>query len=60
MSNFFTKLYKLCGTKIKLSIAYHIETDGQTERTNNFFEDMLKIYVSKKQSLWDKWLYIYD
>jgi hypothetical protein len=34
VSEFWTTLFKLCGTKIKLSIAYHPKTDEQTEQTN--------------------------
>ena len=33
ISEFWTTLFKLCRTKIKLSSAYHPKTDGQTERT---------------------------
>jgi hypothetical protein len=49
VSEFWTILFKMCGTKIKLSTAYHPETDGQTERTNRTLEDMLRMYVGKKQ-----------
>lgn len=58
LSEFWITLFKMCGTKIKLSTAYHPETDGQTERTNRTIEDMLRMYVGKKQQSWDKWLYL--
>ena len=48
------------GTKIKLSTAYHLETNGQTERTNRTLEDMLRMYVDKKQNSWDKWLHMIE
>jgi hypothetical protein len=60
VSEFWTTLFKLCGTKIKLSTAYHPETDGQTERTNRTLEDMLRMYVGKKQHSWDKWLHMIE
>ncbi|GAU23118.1 hypothetical protein TSUD_305660 [Trifolium subterraneum] len=31
VSNFWMELFKLQGTKLKMSSAYHLETDGQTE-----------------------------
>ena len=31
ISQFRTTLFKICGTKIKLSITYHLEIDGQTK-----------------------------
>lgn len=60
VSEFWTTLFKLCGTKIKLSTAYHPESDGQTERTNRTLEDMLRMYVGKKQHSWDKWLHLIE
>ena len=49
MSEFWKSLFKLCGTKISMSSAYHPEMDGQTERTNRSLEDMLRMYVGKRQ-----------
>ena len=34
--------------------------DGQIERTNKTLEDMLRIYVDKKQHSWDKWLHMIE
>ena len=44
------------GTQLNLSIAYHPETDGQTERVNQVLEDMLRMYVMDQQSRWEKYL----
>eukprot|EP00253_Pinus_taeda_P027559 PITA_27559 len=42
-SRFWTCMQIVLGTQLNLSIAYHPETDGQTERVNRVLEDMLRI-----------------
>ncbi|MBW0551073.1 hypothetical protein O181_090788 [Austropuccinia psidii MF-1] len=39
-----------------LSIAYHPETDGKTERVNQILEQYLWMYVSCYQDDWNTWL----
>jgi hypothetical protein len=36
------------------SLAYHPQTDGQTERVNQILEDMLRACVIEHQGSWDK------
>jgi hypothetical protein len=55
-SKFWQELWKLCGTRLKMSTAYHPQTDGQTERSNRTLEDILRHYVSAKQDDWDEHL----
>ena len=50
------ELNKMLGIETKLSMAYHPQTDGQTERTNKKLEQYLKIYVNHRQSNWSEWL----
>jgi Trm5-related predicted tRNA methylase len=38
------------------SLAYHPQTDGQTERVNQILEDMLRACVMENQGSWDKHL----
>jgi hypothetical protein len=40
--------------KLNFSSAYHPQTDGQTERTNQVLEDMLRAYALKHGGSWDK------
>ncbi|GJT19873.1 putative reverse transcriptase domain-containing protein [Tanacetum coccineum] len=40
-SNFWRSLQKALGTSLDMSIAYHPQTDGQSERTIQTLEDML-------------------
>jgi hypothetical protein len=42
------------GTKLNFSSAYHPQIDGQTERTNQVLEDMLRAYPLKHRGSWDK------
>ena len=42
------------GTKLNFNSAYHPQTHGQTERTNQFLEDMLRACALKHGGSWDK------
>ncbi|GJR82507.1 putative reverse transcriptase domain-containing protein [Tanacetum coccineum] len=44
-SNFWRSFQKALGTDISMSTAYHPETDGQSERTIQTLEDMLRACV---------------
>ena len=48
------ELNKMLGIETKLSMAYHSETDGQTERTNQKLEQYLRMYVNNRQNNWAK------
>ncbi|GJY75581.1 putative reverse transcriptase domain-containing protein [Tanacetum coccineum] len=41
-SNFWRSLQKALGTNLNMSISYHPQTDGQSERTIQTLEDMLR------------------
>src|SRR6187455_3350537 len=41
-------------TKLNFSSAYHPQTDGQTERTHQILEDMLRACALKHGGSWDK------
>ncbi|KAI3761820.1 hypothetical protein L1987_52242 [Smallanthus sonchifolius] len=44
-SRFWQSLQPALGTQLNLSTAYHPQTDGQSERTIQTLEDMLRAYV---------------
>nr|GEW68342.1 putative reverse transcriptase domain-containing protein [Tanacetum cinerariifolium] len=44
-SRFWRTLQKALGTSLDMSTAYHPETDGQSERTIQTLEDMMRAYV---------------
>ena len=56
MSNFWKHLFKLLGTKITPSSAYHPQTDGQSEIMNRKIEEMIRSFVSFDKSDWDRFL----
>ena len=45
-------LCKALGIKRKMSTAYHPQTDGQTERTNQVLEGYLRNFVNYDQNDW--------
>jgi transposase InsO family protein len=53
-SHFWQQLHEALGTHLKFSSAYHLQTDGQTERTNQILEDMLRVCALQDQLGWDK------
>jgi hypothetical protein len=53
-SRFWKKLHESLDTQLNFSLAYHPQTDGQTERTNQVLEDMLRACALKHGGSWDK------
>ena len=52
-SRFWQSLQKALGTRIDLSTSYHPQTDGQSERTIQTLEDMLRACVVDFGGSWD-------
>jgi transposase InsO family protein len=52
ISNFTTKLLKLCAIHSNKSTAYHPQSDGQTERVNQTLEQYLRIFCDYQQDNW--------
>ena len=53
VSNFWRALFKWAGTSLRMSTAYHPETDGQTERQNRTLLTMLRAYAAERPENWD-------
>ena len=54
--SFWTSFQEALGTQLNFSTAYHLETDGKTERTNQILEDMLRMYVMDQKKIWEEFL----
>jgi transposase InsO family protein len=52
ISRFWEKLLESMDTKLNFSSAYHPQTDGKTERTNQILEDMLRACSLKHGGCW--------
>nr|GEX20304.1 putative reverse transcriptase domain-containing protein [Tanacetum cinerariifolium] len=55
-SHFWWSLHKALGTRLDMSIIYHPQTDGQSERTIQTLEYMLRACVLDFEKGWDKHL----
>lgn len=55
-SQFWQTLFKLAGVDLRLSTAYHPQTDGQTERLNQCLETYLRCFVHACPTKWLQWL----
>ncbi|GJR96115.1 putative reverse transcriptase domain-containing protein [Tanacetum coccineum] len=56
VSQFWQSLQEAFGTQLDMSTAYHPETDGQSERTIQTLEDMLRACVIDFGKGWDRHL----
>lgn len=54
ISCFWSALHKLTGVKVKLSSAFHPQTDRSSERTNKTVIQALRYFVDRKQTGWVK------
>ena len=60
VAKYMGTICKQLGITRHLSMAYHPETDGQTERMNQEIEAYLRIYVTYYQNDWSDWTLIME
>lgn len=56
MGHFSRELWKCLHTSLQLSLAYHPQTDGQTEVVNRTLGNMLSCLACNHLKQWDEWL----
>jgi hypothetical protein len=56
ISEFWRKLSARFSITLKHSLAYHSETNGQTEKINAILKQYLKAYMNFRQNNWIDWL----
>ena len=55
-ANLMKGLNQILGIETRLSTAFHPQTDGQTERTNQELEQYLRMFIDHRQEQWPEWL----
>ena len=58
VSNFMRGLSEILGIKVAASMAYHPQTDGQTEHVNQEVKQFLRLFVNPRQDDWYDWISI--
>lgn len=55
-SNLYKEIFRRMGVELRMSTAYHPQTDGQSERVNQCLEAYLRATVFQEPKHWMKWL----
>lgn len=60
VSKFWNEFCRILGIKIKLSTAFHPETDGQTEIMNQYIDQRLRPFINYYQNNWSSLIPMMD
>ncbi|KAF8413581.1 hypothetical protein HHK36_001572 [Tetracentron sinense] len=56
LRSFWKEFFKLRGTQLNYSSAYHHQSDGQSEIVNRCLKNFLRCFVGSKPKEWLKWI----
>lgn len=56
ISSFWKELFRLCGTRLRMSTTYHPKTNNQTEVMNRVLEQYLRAFTHSQPTSWFKFL----
>lgn len=57
LSHLWQELFRLSGTKLRMSSAYHPQSDGQTEIVNKVLQQYLRCFVFDQPAKWGRILH---
>lgn len=59
-SHLWKELFSLFGTQLSMSLAYHPQSDGQTECANQCIEAYLRCFIQSCPAQWSHWLHLVE
>ena len=53
-------MFKILGTQLNFSTAYHPQTHRETKGVNSILEDMFRMYVMDQPGKWEDYLHLVE
>jgi transposase InsO family protein len=60
VASLYQEVWKAMGTELRMSTAYHPQSDGQTERLNRELEQQLRTHANRTGTNWKQWLSVVE